>query len=418
VLAPITRIGGGEVRVDAAAATSTIAFDSTARNVAQPSLSFGFHTVAAPVTLERQLTVRNLSTESRTYTLTPTFRYPDDAATGAVTPSISGGTTVRIGPGRERSVKVRLAIDPSKLPDWPFTFDPTAIGDGALLDGPEFDGYVRITGGGDTIQVPWHVLPRASSDIRTNGQIVDTPSPGPNTITLSNRGAGAGDWAAFALTGTSGRIPKRELPGAGANIAAIDLEAVGVRAFPADDAIQFAVTMWDERSHPAYPAGFEIQIDTNRDGSPDWIVSNAELGAFASTGQSVVLVTPAAGGPSAPYFFLDADLDSPNRILTAPLSVMGLGANSQFDFTVVAFDNYFSGLVTDAIGPMRYTVGTPRYDFGGGLGDGAVPPGASVSVPVTAVPGGAAASPSQTGILLMSYAGVQDREAIVVQARP
>ncbi len=43
VLAPITRIGGGEVRVDAAAATTTVAWDSTSGSVAQPSLSFGFH---------------------------------------------------------------------------------------------------------------------------------------------------------------------------------------------------------------------------------------------------------------------------------------------------------------------------------------------------------------------------------------
>jgi len=78
-------------------------------------------------------------------------------------------------------------------------------------------------------------------------------------------GAIDGEWSAFALTGTSGRVPPGLQPGAGANLATIDLKSVGVRAFPDSDVIQFAVNTWDERSHPAYPAGFEIQIDTNRE---------------------------------------------------------------------------------------------------------------------------------------------------------
>lgn len=418
VLAPITRIGGGEVRVDAAAATSTIAFDSTQGSVAQPSLSFGFHTLAGPTSLDRNLTVRNLSNQARTYTLTPTFRYADDEGSGAVTPSILDGNTVTVDAGGETTVRVRLAIDPSRLPTWPFTFAPSQIGNGALLDGPEFDGYVQVVGGGDSIQVPWHVLPRASSDVRTNKTIVDTGSARANTITVSNRGAVDGEWSAFALTGTSPRIPKREVPGAGDNITFIDLKAVGVRAFPQSNVVQFAVNTWDERSHPAYPAGFEIQIDTNRDGTPDWFVYNAENGTFGSSGQSVVFVVNAATGAQRAYYFLDADLNSPNRIFTAPMSVMGLTAGSQFDFTVLAYDNYFSGVVTDVVGPMRYTAGTPKYDFDGGLGDGIIPSGASASVPVTAVVGGAAASPSQTGILLMNYQGAQGREAITIEARP
>ena len=418
VLAPITRIGGGEVRVDAAAATSTIAFDSTRGSVAQPSLSFGFHTLAGPATLERSLTVRNLSNQSRTYTLTPTFRYADDSASGAVAPSIVGGNTVTIAAGREQTVRLRLAIDPSKLPTWPFTFAPSQIGNGGLLNGPEFDGYLQVVGGGDSIQVPWHVLPRASSDVRTDRPIVQTRSNGANTVTVSNRGAVPGEWSAFALTGTSPRIAKRDLPGAGDSIAAIDLKAVGVRAFTEFDVVQFAVNTWDERSHPAYPAGFEIQVDTNRDGTPDWLVYNAENGAFASSGQSVVFVVNAATGFGGAYFFLDADLNSPNRILTAPMSVMGLTADSQFDFTVLAYDNYFSGAVTDVIGPMSYTAATPKYDFAGGLGDGTIPVGGSAVVPVTAVPGGAEASPSQTGVLLMNYQGAQGREAITIEARP
>ena len=97
---------------------------------------------------------------------------------------------------------------------------------------------------------------------------------------------------------------------------------------------------------------------------------------------------------------------------------MGLTMSSQFDFTVLAYDNYFSGLVTDAIGPMTFTGSKPRFLFGGDLGDGTLPVGTSGTVPVTAVSGGAAASPSQTGILLMHYGAPQGREATTIEVRP
>jgi minor extracellular serine protease Vpr len=412
VLAPISRIGGGEVRADKAAAVSTIAFE---RRSGQPNLSFGFLAVSEPVTVQRALTIRNLGSVARTYTLTPTFRYADDQASGAVTPSL-GRNSISIAAGGEATVQLRLAIDPSRLPTWPFTFNASTHGSGGLLNGPEFDGYVVVSGGGDEIQVPWHVLPRASAAVSA-GRVANLASRG-SSVQVANQGAIAGDWSAFALTGTSGRIPPGKLPGPGDNLAAIDLKAVGVRGFPEFGVIQFAINTWDERSHPAYPAGFEIQIDRDRDGTPDVFVYNVELTGFAATGQTVVVVQQADAPSGTAFYFADADLNSSNRVFMAPLSALGLTASSQFDFTVLAYDNYFSGFVTDVIGPMRYTVGSPRYVFGGDLGDGLIPAGVSGAVPVTAVPGGAAASPSQQGILLMHYANPQGAEASAIEVRP
>lgn len=416
-LAPVTRIGGGEVRVDAAAATSTIAYDGTPGAFAQPSLSFGFHTVSRATTLERRLTIQNLSSERRTYTVTPTFRSVDDAATGAVTPSLPGGTTVTVRGGGTATVRVRLDIDPSRLPVWPFTFAPSQLGNGALLDAVEFDGYLVVNGGGDEIRVPWQVLPRRSADVSADRTTVAMPSR-QRSVTLRNPGALDGEWSAFALTGTSGRIPRGLLPGAGDNLAAIDLKAVGVRAFPEFGVMQFAVTTWDERSHPAYPAGFEIQVDTNRDGQPDFAVYHVENVGFAASGVVIVAVENLATGDAAAFFFLDADLNSSNRVFTVPLGALGLGPSSTFDFQVLAYDNYFSGIVTDATGAMTFTPGTPRYVIDGGLDDGFTPAGGSSTLEVSAVPGGAAASPSQTGVLLMHYANPQGREATVIEVRP
>jgi minor extracellular serine protease Vpr len=417
VLAPITRIGGGEVRADRAAAVSTIAFDSTPGGSGQPSLSFGAPRLTRTTTLERRLTVRNLSNQNRTYTLTPSFRYADDQSSGAVTPSIVGGNTISVQAGRERTVTVRLVVDPSRLPAWPFLALGSRLGSGALLNGPEFDGYLRVSGGGDTVTVPWHVLPRAAGDITANRPVVSTGSNN-STVTLSANGPINGGFSAYALTGTSGRIPRGQLAGAGQNQADIDLRAVGVRTFGADGVVQFAVSTWDERSHPAYPAGFDIAVDSDRDGNTDWFVFQQEQGGFASTGAPLVWVQSASGGPASAYFVLIADLNSTLREFTVPMSALGIAPGQQFDFSVVAYDNYFSGVVTDSIGTMTYTAEAPRYVLGGALGEGGVAAGGSTTVPVSAVPGGAAASPSQTGFMLFEYDGATGNEVTLVEARP
>ena len=42
--------------------------------------------------------------------------------------------------------------------------------------------------------------------------------------------------------------------------------------------------------HPNYPAEFDIYIDSNNDGTPDFVVFNAENGGFSATGQNLVFV--------------------------------------------------------------------------------------------------------------------------------
>jgi hypothetical protein len=90
-IAPITRIGGGQVRVDLALSAPAAAWDA---DVPQGALSFGFVDVADDVvTLTKTVRVRNYSDEWRTYTITPTFRFTDDEANGAV--SVDAPESVR-----------------------------------------------------------------------------------------------------------------------------------------------------------------------------------------------------------------------------------------------------------------------------------------------------------------------------------
>ncbi len=391
-LAPITRIGGGELRVNRALALNTIAYNRDSRSAA---LSFGAVEASEPIVLKQTLTVENLSRSTRTYTVTPTFRYADDQASGAVKVLTRSRISVS---GREReSLEVTLVIDPNKLPAWDLNGGSLG-GRGDLLNGPEYDGYITLTSGSEKLSVPWHVLPRKAA--ANDAQLEDSRS-GP-VVKLRNRGLDAGEFEVFSLTGQSTKLP-RPTPGgpgtAGSNEAVIDLRSVGVRYWADDDLIEFAISTNGRRVHPAYPGGFEVDIDTNGDGVPDFAVYNSELGAFGSSGQTVVNVLNLVTGKGSIFFFADADLNSGNIILTAPASFMGIVPGKTISFDVLAIDNYFSGNVSDSIVGMRFTPGSERFATVEGF-TGTVPRLSRANLQVVANPVADTAS-TERGLLLM-----------------
>ncbi|PYT36085.1 MAG: hypothetical protein DMF52_08565 [Acidobacteria bacterium] len=355
VLAPITRIGGGEVRVNRAADSTTAAWDDGDANLGG-GLSFGYLAATGLKSISKTVAVRNYGSTARTYTITPSFRYANDAASGAVTLDAPASLVV---PGNSSATFKRSAA----------------------------------------------VTP-ASHDVTLVG--------GTGSLALSNAtGAIAGRVDSFSLLGTSGKIPNPFLPNPGDNFAVVDLRAVGARLVGiggGNFGVQFAVNTFGARSHPNYPAEFDIYIDNNRDGDPDFVVFNAENGAFGSSGQNLTAVFNLTTGTSAAFFFTDADLDSANAILTAPLSALGLTPGTQFDVSFYAFDNYFTGALTDFIEGKTYTLGVPRF-FGSGVPPAGVPAGGSSTLTIDAIPGGDAASPSQTGLLLMLRDSKSEREA-------
>ena len=400
-LAPITRIGAGELRVNKAIGLNAIAWNPEDESAA---LSFG--QVEAPfdgVVLVKKVRVQNFSNSRRNYSVTRSFRYADDAASGAVTVIAPG--TVSVGPKGTTEFLVSLLIKGSKLPSWALNGGPQG-GNGAALNGPEYDGYVTLTSGSEKLSLPWHVLPRKAS-ATVASPLVKTKNGG--SLKLLNLGVETGDYDVFSLTGQSPRIPRDELPGAGDNFAIVDLQSVGVRHLSAADFgadyLEFAISTFGRRVHPNYPAEFDIYIDSNNDGTPDYVVFNAENGGFSATGQNLVFVANLAGGPATAVFFTDADLDSGNVIFTVPMNSTAGGINvgiqpgTTFGFSVFTFDNYFTGAQTDAVENMLFTPGNARF---GVAGDpfGTVTPRSFATLPVTTatVPD---AQTTETGLLLM-----------------
>jgi hypothetical protein len=293
-------------------------------------------------------------------------------------------------------------------------------GDGFRLQEHEFDGYVKIVEGTDTVQVPWHILAHRVANAAPSTTNLLLNGTGAGTLPITNTvGSVPAVVNAFALIGTSPRFPVNVLPRPGDNFAIVDLRAVGIRVIPdalgpGADVIQFAVTTFGERSHPNYPAEFDVFIDTNSDGNDDFVVFTAEnTGAFAS-GQNVTTVLNLSTSASVTRFFTDADLWSSNAILTVLGSDVGLSRTSQFRLSFFAFDNYFTGVLTDAIGPLTVKLDAFRFS----APDVNVPVNGLVNVPVTHNPAGDTASPSQTGLLLMHREARKGREADLVTVVP
>jgi hypothetical protein len=424
-LAPITRIGAGEVRVNRAAASTTAAWDEKDR---AGSLSYGYQAVDEPVDIARKLVLRNYSNHPITYTLTPSFRFANDQSTGAVTfKDLPSHVTVDFN--NREVIWVILHIDPSKLSTWPMNSGSQG-GNGPLFNDPEYDGYLTIDGGSanSKISVPWHVLPHKSADVWSQQQNVNLNGQTKQIELENDSPVLAGRTEVFNLTGTSDPIAKDHLPGPGDNFAIIDLRSVGVRlgGTTASPTIQFGIDTFGQRSHANYPAEFDIYIDSNNDGTNDFVVFNLENGGFGTTGQNVVEVfkLTAPAGPVGIFFFTDADLNSGNAIMTAPLSAVGLTPSSKFRYSVFAFDNYFTGNQTDSIENMTFTLGTPRFSLDQ-PSSFSVPASTIMSVHVSGVPGGDTASPSQLGFQLLyrdaKASGAADpgrREGQIIRVSP
>lgn len=425
-LAPLSRIGGGEVRVNRSLALTTAAWDASDPRAV--SLSMGVTRNAGNTVYRKRVLVRNYGNTARTYTITPGFRYTNDQASGALT--FSAPATISV-PGNGSSTFILTAtLNANLLPNWASTGvnGGTTGGDASLLDLPEYDGFVTIADGTDTVRLPWHILPHQAHNAAAPAAAVLGGNASAN-LPLSNAGGSvtaAGD--VFYLTGTSPLLPPQPLPFEGSGIAVSDLRAAGVRAVDIGGGafgVQFAVNLFNPASHPAYPRRISVFIDADANGTDDFEVFTQEAAGFASDGRTVAFVRKIASTSGSGFFFLDADLASGNAILTIPMvatlagtgPTLALTPDTTFRFRVQVSDNYFTGLITDSIPAMQINLNNPRF-FPTSFGPLAVPANGASSVTINRNAPGDAVSTSQSGLLLMYRDGRFGREADLVTVTP
>ena len=347
-LAEITRIGGGEVRVNRSLDAPVAAWDNGAPT---GGLGFGFVDVTDTVTLKRTVRLRNFDGQKHTYTITPSFRFANDQASGAVTIAAPASIKVKAAKGNDTLFDVTLTIDGSKLP-------ANAMSSGS--DGPnpatltlnEYDGYLTLNDGTDTLTIPWHVLPRKAAKVVPSSSTIVQGSF-PQVIGLDNQGAGTAQVDAYAWLAESPNIPQG---GFGQQSPTPDLRAVGINTFPvppdvcSDDPSfvwAFAINTHERQEH-LIPVSHEIFLDIDQDGTDDFLVLNrdATLNGITDGRQFAWAVNLNTGAASA-FFFAEHSMNTGNTVLYVCAEQVGLTGDdllaTNVDMTVVDQDFYYGG---------------------------------------------------------------------------
>jgi len=431
VLAPMSRAGSGELRVDHTFAGNTAAWDAS--NPLAVSLSFGAYRLSANQTYKKKVVVHNYSSVSHSYTITNTYR--DAPNTTGFT--LSFPASVSVPPNSSSSFTLSATVNAASLPAWTLNGGVQG-GNGELLNTVEYAGYLTFTDGAESAHLPWHILPHKAANVTAASSLALAGNP--KSLAVSNTPAPiAGQVDTFSLTGIGTQFPASVLPAPGSDYAVVNLRAVGVRLVCLTSScttfgVQFAVNTFGQRSHPDVPAEFDVHIDANNDGNDDYVVFNADIGDLTTgtfSGQNGVFVADlTAGTTTGPYYYSTADLDSANMILTVPVSALTsskggppFSITAPFTFSVLAFDNYYTGNLTDIIGPMKYEMDMPQSYASSTV---SVPAGASGGISV--YPNNASFpyftgayngnSPSQSGLLLMYTNAKDGREADMVTVTP
>ncbi len=373
-LAPITRIGGGEVRVNRAINAGAAAWEQNTRG---GTLSFGFVDVAREtVVLRRTVVVRNYTNAPINYTIQPTFRYADDAASGVI--SVSAPSSLNVPARGSRTFRLQLTINASALQEWALNGGPLGA-NGPALNAFEYDGYLNLVAGAgsaNNIHLPWHVLPRLSGDVRANNTRLTFNSTVDGipaaTVSLRNRGAGSAYVDAYSLLGTS---PNDAQPLRGSNFAIADLKGVGVASFNASSIpgcgpylLSFAVSSYLRVSHPNAVAEYDLRLDVNRDGTDDFVVFNADVNALtpgaALDGRSLTWVLNLATSRASASFFTDHGLEASNYVFNVCAAQLGAtppAVGQVVNMTAIGFEVTNTGAATDVINGMAFAVGAERY---------------------------------------------------------
>ncbi len=393
-LAPITRIGGGEVRVDDAVDARVAAWDEDDPTAA---LGFGFVDVTDKVALTKKVVVRNYD-KLRFHTLkvTPSFRFADDQARGAVTVSAPNSVKVKPGLAGDTTFEVTLTIDGSKL-EGNYMNSGTEGANPTGLTRNEYDGYITLDDGKQSLHLPWHVLPRKAAKVVPSTTAI-TPGSFPQIVGLDNQGVGTAQNDAYDLIATSPNIPEG---GQGGEAPTPDIRAVGINTFVGGPGCSFiwafAINTWERQEH-LVPVVHNVLLDTNQDGKADYDVFNFDqsFSGSLSDGRQLTWAQNLSNGSTSAFFYAEhstntgstvlyicaeqvgmSDADLPDFAVNPPVPgkqvdvavvtedfYYGGPGDTVEDLTVMPLGERFYGIPTDVDGNTNDPGGLAVYDFG------------------------------------------------------
>ncbi len=367
----ISRGGSGLVQTGPATTTQVTAHGGTATS----SLSFGLQEFGTDRVENRQIHLRNHGSTAATFTAAATN------AQGSPHSVVLTPSSVTVPAGGEVDVDVQLTI--------PAATAGSSTGSG--LSYREVAGLVTLTpaagsNNGVALRVPYLSVPRAFSKIGTNLSSKLSPGSPPTTATSTNLGvvAGTADTYAWGLEDANDGLPTN------------DVRAVGAQSFPFgppaanERLVIFAINTWSSSSNHA-TTEYDVSVDVNGDGVPDYIVVAADQGLLTGTGsfigRTAVAVFKASGGPGSIAFFAVDKSDSGTILLpvrTAQLCQAGAPclsvANPRLSYGVTGFDLRRAASNDGVAGTAKFNPWTNAISTGSFA---SIPGGGSASFPVS-----------------------------------
>ncbi len=258
----------------------------------EASLSFGYDPRVLGLSDTRTLKITNTSGRAISYRLTSSFVGDDLGATIHFSHA-----NVTVAAHSSRLIKVTIRIKPSHMADLPgadaLPTEAVLAIEGAVKATPTVGGRGRYQ-----LRIPFLVVPRSLSAVSATGITRFTVASGvaTGTIKLTNPGLHSGNADVYSW-GYGDPMD---------GIAEADIRAVGVQALPGafgglsddDRLLGFAVNTYGRWTDAANNE-FDVLVDTNHDGTPDFVVIAADSGLVltgSSNGQVLGFVVDLSDG--------------------------------------------------------------------------------------------------------------------------
>jgi minor extracellular serine protease Vpr len=349
-LAPISAIGAGLVDVSKAINSPALAWVYDSKfNTKQAALSFGLQTMTGVSEFSKTVTLKNFSTQARSYNLSVQQRFADDAATGAL--SWDMPQTVQVGAGQTVQFTIKLKVDPTKLQDWALSNGSDAAEKNDLLTAVEYDGAILFndstTGQSHDLHLVYHILPKANADLKIRSAITDEGIK----YVVRNDGAIAAEPFAAQLVGTSGvdAVPQ--------DLRAASLDVIPVEYCSSGYLLAPNFTLDKPLSH-TLQANFAFLLDSDNDGNFDYEVMSLLLSRLGNSYPVGYVGSFAVPFGTLSGFAGDAYHVSGQRnvTLTACLEDVGLSAADIGSDITVAYLSFNDGY------NLGFAAGSADYD--------------------------------------------------------
>jgi subtilisin family serine protease len=371
------RVGAGRVDVESAAGADVVAMNDA--DAGRVSVSFGMNEVTAPTTLKRTVRVVNHGTNARNYNIA--YRTMTDLPGAAVSVSPA---TVNVPANGAAKFDVTLTLDPAALKH---TRDNSV--DALQANYPrqwlsEESGVLELTGDfAPTLRVPLYAAARAASQMMANGF-----NSTANEISLKgtgvNQGATSKDDRSLVTALELQNSKMMTTPMSSATVLAnAKMRYIGISSDyattsnPISSTIYFGIATEGNWTTPN-EVEFDIYIDVNHDGDPDYVLFNWNYGSAISPDANDVFLTALLNLSTDKLLLQDylngipssvintALYNSNVMVLPVSMSDLGLTQTTSFDYEIVSYSREIENRYISLSSVNSYDVAKPLFDMSGG----------------------------------------------------